>query len=244
MNKTAVVIGAGSGLGFGLAKKFKNEGFKVVLVARNEQSLKEMTEQLGEDVVYKTADASDEETLKRTIDEIKNESGTPDVVLYNVGITAPDSDNLTAETLVEHFKADVAGAYTTATCFADEKFAEKRGAIIFTGGGLAMYPAAGFIPLSIDKAALRTLAYILHDKYKKQGIFVGIVEVCGTINGSPYFSTANIAESYWRMFLDRDKCEYAYETPELSEEQNQYGVFENNSAEYWGKVYKFSSEDK
>ena len=244
MNKTAVVIGAGSGLGFGLAKKFKNEGFKVVLVARNEHSLKEMTEQLGEDVFYKTADASDATNLKKTIEEIKNEFGTPEVVLYNVGITSPDSDNLTTETLVEHFKADVAGAYTTATCFSDDKFSEKKGAIIFTGGGLAMYPANGFIPLSIDKAALRTLAYILHDKYKNQGIFIGIVEVCGTINGSPYFSADNIAESYWRMYLNRDKCEYAYETPELSEEQNQYGAFENKSAEYWGKVYKFSSEDK
>ena len=244
MNKTAVVIGAGSGLGFGLAKKFKNEGFKVVLVARNEHSLKEMTEQLGEDVFYKTADASDATNLNKTIEEIKNEYGTPDVVLYNVGITAPDSDNLTTETLVEHFKADVAGAYTTATCFSDDKFSEKEGAIIFTGGGLAMYPANGFIPLSIDKAALRTLAYILHDKYKNQGIFIGIVEVCGTINGSPYFSADNIAESYWRMYLNRDKCEYAYETPELSEEQNQYGAFENKSAEYWGAVYKFSSEDK
>ncbi|MCH5220465.1 MAG: SDR family NAD(P)-dependent oxidoreductase [Muribaculaceae bacterium] len=244
MNKTAVVIGAGSGLGLGLAKKFKNEGFKVVLVARNEQSLKEMAEHLGEAVFFKTADASDAANLKNAIDEIKNEYGTPDVVLYNVGITTPDSDSLTAETLVEHFKADVAGAYTTATCFSDEQFVEKRGAIIFTGGGLAMYPADGFIPLSLDKAALRTLAYILHDKYKKHGIFVGIVEVCGTINGSPYFSADNIAESYWRMYLTRDKCEYAYETPELSAQQNEYGTFENKSAEYWGAVYKFSLEDK
>lgn len=244
MNKTAVVIGAGSGLGFGLAMKFKKEGFKVVLVARNEMSLREMAEQLGEDIFYKTADAADAENLKKAIEEIKNEYDTPDVVLYNVGITAPDSDNLTPKTLVEHFKADVAGAYTTASCFADEKFSEKKGAIIFTGGGLAMYPADGFLPLSIDKAALRTLAYILHDKYKKQGIFVGIVEVCGTINGSPYFSADNIAESYWKMYLNRDKCEYAYETPKLSEEQNQYGAFENKSAEYWDKVSKFSTENQ
>ena len=244
MNKTAVIIGAGSGLGFGLAKKFKKEGFKVVLVARNEHSLKEMTEKLGENVFYKTADASNNEKLKKAIEEIKNEYGTPDAVIYNVGITAPDSDNLTAETLVEHFKADVAGAYTTAVTFANEEFAEKKGAIIFTGGGLAMYPSDGFIPLSIDKAALRSLAYILHNKYKELGIFVGIVEVCGTINGSSYFSADNIAESYWRMYINRDKCEYAYEIPELSAQQNQYGAFENKSAEYWGKVYKFSLEDK
>ena len=244
MDKTAVIIGAGAGLGFGLAKKFKNEGFSVILVARNERSLKEMSEQLGENVFYKIADASDSENLKAAIAEIKNEYGTPDVVIYNVGITTPDDENLTAETLVDHFKADVAGAYTTATTFADEKFAEKKGAVIFTGGGLAMYPSDGFIPLSIDKAALRSLAYILHGKYKERGVFVGIVEVCGSINGSPYFSADNIAEAYWEMYLNRDKCEYAYETPELTSQHYDYGKFENNSAAYWGDVYKFIGEDK
>ena len=244
MNKTTVIIGAGSGLGFGLAKKFKKEGFNIVLMARNERSLKEMAEKLGESVFYKTADASNSENLKKVIVEIKNEYGTPDAVIYNVGITAPDSDKLTAETLVEHFKADVAGAYTTAVTFANEEFAEKKGVIIFTGGGLAMYPSDGFIPLSIDKAALRSLAYILHNKYKENGIFVGIVEVCGSINALPYFSADNIAESYWRMYLNRDKCEYAYETPELTSQNNDYGKYENNSASYWGEVYKFIGENK
>ena len=244
MNKTAVVIGAGPGLGFGLAKKFKKEGFNIVLMARNEGTLKEMAEKLGNNVFYKTADASNSENLRKAFEEIKNEYGTPDVVIYNVGITAPDSDNLTAETLVEHFKADVAGAYTAAVTFANEEFAEKKGAIIFTGGGLAMYPSDDFIPLSIDKAALRSLTYILHNKYKEIGIFVGIVEVCGSINASPYFSADNIAESYWRMYLNRDKCEYAYESPELTDQNNDYGKYENKSASYWGEVFKFIGEDK
>lgn len=243
MNKTAVIIGAGSGLGFGLARKFKNENFTVVLVARNEASLKEMADQLGENVSYKSADASDTENLIKAIEDIKKEFGTPDVVIYNVGITTPDDEKLTAEILVNHFKADVAGAYTTASTFADENFAEKKGAIIFTGGGLAMYPSDGFIPLSIDKAALRSLAYILNNKYKERGIFVGIVEVCGSINGSPYFSAKNIAETYWQMYLNRDKCEYAYETPELSVQNKDYGKYENNSAYYWEEVYKFIGED-
>lgn len=243
MNKIAVIIGVGPGLGLGLAKKFKNEGLSVILVARNEESLKEITGQLGENVYYKVADASDTQNLKEAIEEIKNEYGTPDVVIYNVGITTPD-EKLTAETLVDHFKADVVGAYTTAVTFADRKFAEKSGVIIFTGGGLAMYPSDGFIPLSINKAALRTLTYILHNKYKELGIFVGIVEVCGSINASPYFSADNIAETYWRMYLNRDKCEYAYETPALASQNNEYGKFENLSTSYWGEVYKFIGEDE
>ena len=55
----------------GLAKKFKKEGFKVVLVARNEQSLKEMAVKLGENVFFKKVNASDAENLKKSIEEIK-----------------------------------------------------------------------------------------------------------------------------------------------------------------------------
>lgn len=251
MKKLAVVFGAGPGLGLSVAKKFAQEGFDIVLSARNETSLKEMSEEvkkLGVECEYKSVDVSDEKNLLRVIEEIKSEHGTPDCVVYNVGITSPDSEKLAAEDLVHHFKTDVVGAYTILKEFADDKFAEKKGAILLTGGGLALYPADGFIPLSIDKAALRSLAYIFHQKYASKGIFVGTVTVCGTINGNEYFSSNNIAEMYWKMFVKRDKCEYAYQFTELEPEilykgqPVEYGIFEENSGKYWGDVYSLISK--
>ena len=200
MKKTIVIIGAGKGLGFGVAKKFAGEGYKVVLVARNGDTLEKMCDELkskGSDAHYKVADSSEEGEFVKALEEIKAEFGTPDVVVYNVGITAPDSENLTTDEIIRHFKTDVAGAWSTVKVFAEDEFAKKKGAIIFTGGGLAFYPADGFIPLSMDKAALRSLAYILNCKLKERGIFVGTVTVCGTINGDDFFSADNIAEMYW-----------------------------------------------
>lgn len=251
MKKTIVVIGAGAGLGFSVAKKFAGEGYKVVLVARNRESLEKMSEELkskGYEACFKIADTSVDEEYAKALEEIKNEHGTPDVVVYNTGITTPDPAELSTEELVHHFKTDVAGAYTTVNKFIDDKFIEKKGAIIFTGGGLALYPADGFIPLSIDKAALRSLAYILHGKYKEQGVFVGTVTVCGSINGDDYFSSDNIAEIYWQMNEKRDRCEYAYEYPEVRPskfyegKKVEYGIFEENSGKFWGEVYSILAE--
>lgn len=42
MKKTIVIVGAGAGLGFSIAKKFVGEGYKGVLVARNQASLKDI----------------------------------------------------------------------------------------------------------------------------------------------------------------------------------------------------------
>ena len=208
MKKTIVVIGAGPGLGYGVAKKFGKEGYFVILVARNQESLVKMSDKLNTENIDNTfaiGDSSEDEKFKEVLEGIKSEYGTPDVVVYNVGITSPDPEDLTTDEIIRHFKTDVVGAWSTINVFVDDDFASKKGSVIFTGGGLAFYPVDGFLPLSMDKAALRSLAYILNNKLKDKGIFVGTVTVCGTINGDDYFSADNIAEMYWQMKEMRDR---------------------------------------
>lgn len=239
--KTIVVIGAGQGLGNHVAKRFGQENFRVILMARNEQSLKSYQEQFAsegiETHIYE-ADAAKPESLTAALLQMIQQFGTPDVLVYNVGITAAD-DPATMESaeLMRHYQTDVASAYTCAKLVANEEFAKKNGTIIFTGGGLATHPTAQFVPLSLDKAALRALSYILHDELKAQGIFVGTVTVCGSIGIASYFAPAQIAETYWQMYRERGVCEVRYEYPELKGSKLSAG-------EYWTKVYELSEKYK
>ena len=239
--KTIVVVGAGKGLGNHVAERFGKEGFRVVLMARNEQALenyrKAMTE-TGIETHVHVADAAHPETLAAAMEQVERQFGTPDVLVYNVGITAADeAGKMDSAELMRHYQADVASAYACVRQVATAEFGKKNGAIILTGGGLALYPLAQFIPLSLDKAALRTLAYILHDQLKPQGIFVGTVTVCGTIGMDTYFDPARIADAYWRMYNERGECEIRYEYPEL----NGASITAN---EYWTKVYELSTKYK
>ena len=62
MKKTIVVVGAGKGLGNGVAEKFGNNDFRVVLMARNEEHLKEYAadfESKGIEVHTQAADVAD-----------------------------------------------------------------------------------------------------------------------------------------------------------------------------------------
>ncbi len=91
MNKRIVIIGAGPGLGFSIAKKFVAEGFYAILVARNENALRDMSMRLSNgssSLGYEVADVSDTDGLKKAIERIKMAYGTPDCVVYNTGITA------------------------------------------------------------------------------------------------------------------------------------------------------------
>jgi NAD(P)-dependent dehydrogenase (short-subunit alcohol dehydrogenase family) len=74
-------------------------------------------------------------------------------------------------------------------------FRKKNGVIIFTGGGLALYPHPLFTPLSIDKAALRALAFLLNKELAPQGIFVGTVTIAGAIEPDTHFAPELIAQN-------------------------------------------------
>ena len=173
MKKTIVIVGAGRGLGNAVGKQFGKNGYRVALLARREEALQEYAAELsaeGLEVYTHVADAAEISSLTAALDWVQQELGAPDVVVYNVGNTTPDTEEMDGEELVRHFRADVAGAYDCARLVATEDFAAKGGAILFTGGGLALYPVHFFTPLSIDKAALRALAYTLHEQLKPRGI--------------------------------------------------------------------------
>ena len=82
MKKTIIIVGAGKGLGNTIAKKFGKNNFRVVLIARNEVSLKEYEEEFskeGIEIYTHAADAAKPVTLTSAFDNVKAKFGTPDV---------------------------------------------------------------------------------------------------------------------------------------------------------------------
>ncbi|MBP5775924.1 MAG: SDR family NAD(P)-dependent oxidoreductase [Prevotella sp.] len=212
--KTIVVVGAGQGLGNHVAEKFAKENFRVVLVARRSEALAEYQKEFatkGIEVGTVACDATDAESVKAAFEKIHAEVGTPDVLVYNVGITTPDAQPLDEQEVLRHFKADVLGAFSCIKAVATDEFAEKKGAILLTGGVAAVSPFPGYTCLAIDKAALRGLTLAVHKELEPKGIFVGTVMVCGIIGGNEHFAPANIAEKFWQMYQERKEWEVRFE---------------------------------
>lgn len=213
--QTAVIVGAGPGLGYSLAETFGSKGFRVALLARNEQKLKQFQQDLSakgvEAFAYPT-DVSDKGSLEASFGAITEQFGTPDVLIYNVGITTLDADTLIdADVLVERYQMDVAGAYRCIQMADNKEFAQKNGAVLVTGGGLAIHPEFTYLPLSMDKAALRAMVYALHPVLKEKGIFLGLVTIMGGIKPGTDFAPERIAETYWKMYQERSQCEVRFE---------------------------------
>jgi NAD(P)-dependent dehydrogenase (short-subunit alcohol dehydrogenase family) len=84
-NKVALITGGNSGIGFGIAEAFKNEGAKGVIVGRNQETLDSAVAQLGDDFIAINADVTNLADLERMFKETSEKFGKIDVVVANAG---------------------------------------------------------------------------------------------------------------------------------------------------------------
>lgn len=85
-NKVAVITGGTTGIGFAAAKRFVDEGAKVVLTGTNPETLKAARSELGERVDVIASDASSENDIKSLFETVVAKYGKIDVLFLNAGI--------------------------------------------------------------------------------------------------------------------------------------------------------------
>src|SRR5215216_2664408 len=86
--KVAVVLGAGPGLGAAVARRFAREGFAAGLMARREESLSAVQEEIegeGGTTLAVSAEATDAGSVASAFKEVREGIGDPEVFVYNAG---------------------------------------------------------------------------------------------------------------------------------------------------------------
>lgn len=89
-DKVVVITGATSGIGKALVYEFSEKGSKIVMCARSEEDLKEISKDLvrkNRQVAFIQADVSVESDCKRLIDTAINTFGKIDILINNAGIS-------------------------------------------------------------------------------------------------------------------------------------------------------------
>ena len=89
MNKTVLITGATSGIGLACAKRFAENGDRLILTGRNEQRLAEINKQLvekGTQVLTLVFDVRDREKARTMIHDLPAEWQTIDVLVNNAGL--------------------------------------------------------------------------------------------------------------------------------------------------------------
>jgi NAD(P)-dependent dehydrogenase (short-subunit alcohol dehydrogenase family) len=84
-NKVAVITGGNSGIGFGIAEAFKNEGAVGAIVGRNQETLDRAVAQLGDNFIAINANVTNVDELDSVFKQTAEKFGKIDVVVANAG---------------------------------------------------------------------------------------------------------------------------------------------------------------
>ena len=84
-NKITIITGAASGFGKGIAKKFTEEGARIIMVDINSRLLKNTSKYLNQD--YFIADVSKSSSFKSLSGYVYKKYKTVDIIINNAGIT-------------------------------------------------------------------------------------------------------------------------------------------------------------
>ena len=198
-----IIIGAGPGLGQAIARRFGAEEHRIGLVARDPSSLQSMAEGLGAlgvTTATETADAGDPDALTRAIKALEQRQGPCTTLVYNAAVLkAADPLELSVARLHAEFDVNLVGGLVAAQAVAPTMMARGSGAILFTGGGLALEPYPEWSSLALGKAALRSLAFSLNKTLAPSGVQVAVIAICGIVAEGTPFDPNVIADEYWRL---------------------------------------------
>ncbi|MEQ0564284.1 SDR family oxidoreductase [Amycolatopsis sp. NEAU-NG30] len=87
MAKTAVVTGAGSGIGRAVARALLGDGYRVALAGRREAALAETAAGVGDALVVPT-DVADEQQVEALFETVRAQWGRLDLLFNNAGVSA------------------------------------------------------------------------------------------------------------------------------------------------------------
>ena len=180
--KVILVTGASQGLGKALALAYAEEGAKVVVNSRNEDSIKPVAEQIeeeGAEVLAVTADVSDGGDVQKLIDAAVERFGRIDVLVNNAGVLGPRVaiEEFPEDEWRKVIDANLTGPYLVAKTAIPH--ISEGGSIINLVSGVSVEGRAEWGAYSVSKFGVEGLSQILAAELEDRGIRSNAVDPGG-----------------------------------------------------------------
>lgn len=160
-NKVAVVTGGNSGIGFGIAEAFKNEGAVGTVTGRNQATLDQSVKELGEGFIAIKGNVTKTEDLEHIFKKTFERFGKIDTLVVNAGGIVDGSPmasiaDVTEENYDQYMDLNLKSAYFTVQ--KSLPYLNDGASIILIGSSAAHRAAPGMTIYGAAKAAVVFLA--------------------------------------------------------------------------------------
>ena len=218
---TAVIVGAGPGLGRAIARRFGAEGFDIALIGRTGKTVDKVAAGLAEAGVRAegfAADVTDRPALMSTFDAVKARFGEVDILEYSPAPSDPAMNatagavDLTVEALRPQLDLYLFGGVTAVQQVLPAMIARGSGTILVSTGassGPVIHPP--FANIAAASGALRNWVLNLNAALAPRGVYAAHVAIATWIGREgPASQPEAIAETYWDLYQTRQDAERLY----------------------------------
>jgi NAD(P)-dependent dehydrogenase (short-subunit alcohol dehydrogenase family) len=173
--RTALVTGAGTGIGAAVCRRISAEGGNVVLTGRREEPLKEVAAELGDAALVVPGDAADATGIRAVLAAAIETFGSLDVVVANAGGHVPgaaaDTDD---EAWRYSIRANLDSAFVTIR-EALPHLVASRGNIVVVSSIAGLFAGPGVVGYVTTKHALVGLTRSVARDYGRLGVRANVV---------------------------------------------------------------------
>ncbi|MDH5163513.1 3-oxoacyl-ACP reductase FabG [Heyndrickxia oleronia] len=178
-DKVAIITGAANGIGFAAAKRFAEEGAKVVIADFNEaEGVMRQTElnEEGYDVIFVQVDVSNKDSVGMMVEQVVSTFGTVDILINNAGITR---DAMLTKMKQEDFQqvldVNLTGVFNCTQAVAPFMIDQGKGKIVSTSSVSGVYGNVGQTNYAAAKAAIIGMTKTWAKELGRKGINVNAV---------------------------------------------------------------------
>ena len=177
-----LISGVGPGTGAALSRRFSAGGYRVAMLARNQDRLAQLEKEIAGSAGY-VCDVSDEAAVNAVVARVKEEKGAPEILIHNaVGGAFGTFLEIEPEVLAKNFQVNTMGLLYLGRAVAPDMIEAGKGVIIASGNTSALRGKPRFAGFAPTKAAQRILAESMARTLGPQGVHVAYIVIDAVID--------------------------------------------------------------
>jgi len=174
--KIAIITGGASGLGLAATRKFVASGIKTIIVGRNEDNLKAVSNGLGSLCTYKAFDLSNLDGIPQLVADIVEEHGKIDILVNNAGINMKKPFTTVTDTDFQLvIQTNLNSVFAISREVTKAMLNEQKGCIVNISSMAAQYGIPLVIAYTAAKTAIEGMTKAMAVELSPKGIRVNCV---------------------------------------------------------------------